>query len=219
MFVLLEIRVNKFQNMDTKAKTTEKPILVNLADRLMEAQRELDELTLQLALGKAEATEKFEEIKKQFRIRLVNLKRALTTQKIENLSKEITIKLDELEKELNAGKVEDKEMFVAQKKLIMKSLIAFENEIKKRLPESMDAQHFAHEIENFKLKMEILRLRFVLKRFAIRDDIKLNVEAVRMKVTKLIDQARTKVNAGKKKIVGLKNDVKKTYRKAEKSFS
>jgi ElaB/YqjD/DUF883 family membrane-anchored ribosome-binding protein len=142
----------------------------------------------------------------------------LATQKVETLSKEITAKLDELEKVLNAGKVVDREMFVAQKKLIMKSLIAFENEVKKRLPKNLDAQHFAHEIENFKLKMEILRLRFVLKRFAIKDDIKSNVDEIRKNVTKLIEKAREKVSAGRKRIVEIKKDVKKAYRKSEKAF-
>lgn len=204
--------------MDAPVKTTEKTVLLNLADRLVEAQRELDELTLQLALGKAEAKEKFEEIKKQFSVRLNNLRRVLASQKVENLSKQITAKLDELEKVLNAGKVEDREMFVAQKKLIMKSLIAFENEVKKRLPENLDAQHFTHEIENFKLKMEILRLKFVLKRFAIKDDIKSNIDEVRRKVTKMIEKAREKVIAGRKRIIEVKKDVKKSYQKSEKAF-
>lgn len=204
--------------MDAPVKTTEKTVLLNLADRLVEAQRELDELTLQLALGKAEAKEKFEEIKKQFSVRLNNLRRVLASPKVENLSKEITAKLDELEKVLNAGKVEDKEMFVAQKKLIMKSLIAFENEVKKRLPENLDTQHFAHEIENFKLKMEILRLKFVLKRFAIKDDIKSNIDEARRKVTKLIEKAREKVIAGRKRIIEVKKDVKRSYQKSEKAF-
>lgn len=204
--------------MDAPVKTTEKTVLLNLADKLVEAQRELDELTLQLALGKAEAKEKFEEIKKQFSVRLNNFRKVLTSQKIESLSKEIATKLDELEKVLNAGKVEDKEMFVAQKKLIMKSLIAFENEIKRRLPGNMETRHFSHEIENFKLKMEILRLKFVLKRFAIEDDIKSNIDETRRKVTKLIEKAREKVIVGRRRIIEVKKDLKKSYQKTQKAF-
>lgn len=199
--------------MNTQDKTAEKSILINLSDRLIEAQRELDELTLQLALGKAEARDKFEEIKKQFRIRLGNLKSAITAQKMEDLSKEISAKLNELEKVLDAGKVEDKEMFAAQKKLILKSLLAFEREIKKRLPDHQDVQHFSHEIESFKLKLEILRLKFVLKRFAIQDDIKSNAEEARRKVSRLIDKARNKVISAEKKIIEIGKDAKKAYLK------
>lgn len=190
--------------MDAPLKEIGKPSLLSLADRLVEAQRELDEFTLQLALGKAEAKEKFEEIKKQFSIRLNNLRKTLASQKVETLSKEITAKLDELEKALNAGKVEDKEMFMAQKKLIMKSLMAFENEVRRRLPQILDAQHFIHEIENFKLKMEILRLKFVLKRFVIKDDIKSSMDEARKKVIKLIDRAREKMVVGRRRIIGIK---------------
>lgn len=211
MFGVLEVRANKFKNMDAQVKTTEKTILLTLADRLVEAQRELDELTLQLALGKAEAKEKFEEIKKQFSARLSTLRRVLESQKVDNISREITARLDELEKVLSAGKVEDKGMFAAQKKLIMKSLIAFEHEVKKRLPENLDAQHFAHEIENFKLKMEILRLRFVLKRFTIEDDIKSNMDEAHKTVNKLIEKAREKVVAGRKRIVEIKKGLNKAY--------
>lgn len=204
--------------MNTQAKITEKTILLNIADRLVEAQRELDELTLQLALGKVEASEKFEEIKKQFRVRLGHLKKSLAVQKIENLTEEISIKLKELENELNSGKVEDKEMFTAQKKLIMKSLIVFEHEIKNRLAGNEEVRHFTREIENFKLKMEILRMKFELKRFAVKDDIKSNVDALRRQISKWIDKAREKVTAGENKIAGMKHDVKQAFHKPENSF-
>jgi len=204
--------------MDTPDKITEKPILVNLSDRLMEAQRELDELTLQLALGKAEANEKFEEIKKQFYVRLGHLKKLFKAQQIHELSKEITTKLDELEAVLNAGKVEDKEMFLVQKKLILKSLYAFESELKKRMPENIDVQNFVHDIKNFKMKLEILRLKFALKTFAIKDDIKTNMAEARRKITRWIEKANKKVIEGENKIMDMQKNVKNTYRKAQKSF-
>jgi len=205
--------------MDTPDKIIEKPILVNLSDRLMEAQRELDELTLQLALGKAEANEKFEEIKKQFYVRLGHLKKQFNAQKINELSKEITVKLDELEEVLNTGKVEDKEMFLAQKRLILKSLYSFESELKKRIPENIDVQHFSQDINNFKMKLEILRLKFALKTFAIKDDIKTNMVEARRKVARWIDKASKKVSEGENRIMEMQENVKRTYQKAKKSAS
>jgi hypothetical protein len=218
MFELPEVRVHKYRNMEEHAKSIEKPVLINLADRLLEAQSELDELTLQFVLGKADARERFEEIKNQFRIRLVNLRRALSNQKVENLSREIIVRLDEVERELNHGKVEDKEMFHAQKKFIMKALVAFEKEVKKRLPDNLDVQHFFHEIESFKYKLEILRLKFTLKRFTLKDDIKSNMDEVRKKVGDLVERAREKVILGEKKLAGVRKDVRKTYLKIEKSL-
>ncbi len=69
---ILEVAANKFQTMATQAKTTKKATLLNLADRPIDAQGEIDELTLQLALGKAEVMGKYEEIKREFRYRTDN---------------------------------------------------------------------------------------------------------------------------------------------------
>jgi len=198
--------------MDAQPKTTEKTMLLYLADSLVEAQRELDELTLQLALGKAEAKEKFEEVKKQFRFKLANLKNMLVKQTPMETYSDVITKLDDLEKRLNTGVVENKEMFVAQRKLIRKSLLAFEDEIKRRLPNNLDAQHFGFEIENFKLKMEILRLRFVLKRFTIQEEFKENVDEVRRKIIKLTTRARLAIKRSQGNMETIKRKIKKTIK-------
>lgn len=198
---------NKKITMDTTAKTTEKTILLNLADKLGEAQAELDEFALQLALGKAEAREKYEELKKDFRYRLANFKNSITNEHSDHLIKEIVARIDQLEGKLSAGKTDSKEMFVAQRKLIVKALRAFENEVRKRLSNTLDAQHIMKEIEHFKLKMEILRLRFVLKRFTINDDLKSNVEEVRRRVSILIEKARKKVLSSQSKIIQINRDI------------
>lgn len=198
--------------MNAQPKTTEKTMLLYLADSLVEAQRELDELTLQLALGKAEAKEKFEEVKKQFRFKLANLKNMLVKQTPMETYSDVITKLDDLEKRLNTGVVENKEMFVAQRKLIRKSLLAFEDEIKRRLPNNLDAQHFGFEIENFKLKMEILRLRFVLKRFTIQEEFKENVDEVRRKIIKLTTRARLAIKRSQGNIETFKRKIKKTIK-------
>ena len=39
-----------------------------------------------------------------------------------------------------------------------------------------DVQHFFHGIESFNYKLEILRLKFMLKRFTLKDDIKSNMD-------------------------------------------
>ncbi|MEY4931525.1 MAG: hypothetical protein RI909_2249 [Bacteroidota bacterium] len=199
--------------MNAQPKTTEKTMLLYLADSLVEAQRELDELTLQLVLGKAEVKEKFEEVKKQFRSRLTSLKNTLVKQKSSEIDSDVIAKLDDLEELLNKGTVENKEMFIAQRKLIRKSLLAFEDEIKRRLPNSLDVQHFGYEVENFKLKMEILRLRFVLKRFTIQDEFKDNVDEVRSKITKLTTRARLAIKRSQRNMASFKRKIKKAIKR------
>lgn len=199
------------ENMNTKEKTIGKPIQHNLTDRLNAVHRELDEFTLQLALGKVEAKEKFEELKKQLKIHLGNLRMAITIQKVEKLSKEFLSKLDEVEKELNAGKVTDKEMFMTQKRHIIKALISFEDDLKKIFLKNTNVQHLMQEIENFKLRIEILRLKLVLKRFTIKDSFKSNKEKVRKSVHKIIDKARENIASGEKRMMRARNGINKTY--------
>lgn len=179
--------------MDTQTKSTEKPILLNLADKLVEAQREVDELTLQLALGKAEVKEKYEEIKNEFRYRVVNFKNTLLSRQSNEIYKELIARLDQLEERLKIGKAESREKFVEEKKFILKALRTIESEIRKKLPDNLDVQHVKHEIEDFKLKMEILHLKFLLKRFTIKDELKSNAAEVRRRVSIVIDKARKKI--------------------------
>lgn len=55
MFGLPDVRVLKSKNMEEHAKTTEKLILINLADKLLETQTELDELAVAARFGKLKA--------------------------------------------------------------------------------------------------------------------------------------------------------------------
>ncbi len=179
--------------MDTQTKSTEKPILLNLADKLVEAQREVDELTLQLALGKAEVNEKYEEMKNEFRYRVVNFKNTLLSRQSNEIYKELIARLDQLEERLKIGKAESREKFVEERKFILKTLRTIESEIRKRLPDNLDVQHVKQEIEDFKLKMEILHLKFLLKRFTIKDELKSNAAEVSRRVSIVIDKARKKI--------------------------
>jgi len=62
------------KKMPTKKEDKDKPVLQRIADQLLVAQQEIDDLALQLALGKAEAREKFQEVKKEFRHHVAEFK-------------------------------------------------------------------------------------------------------------------------------------------------
>jgi hypothetical protein len=195
--------------MDTPTKSTEKPILLNLADKLVEAQREVDELALQLALGKAEVKEKYEEVKKEFRYRVVNFKNALLNRQSNEVYKDLIARLNQLEERLKTGKLESREKFVEERKFILKTLRTIEVEIKNRLPDSEDVKLLKQEIEVFKLKLEILHLKFLLKRFTIKEELKSDAAEVRRRVSNVIDKARKKILVRQRKLVDLNKDIKK----------
>ena len=80
--------------METKAK---KPILQTLGEGLLQMQQEIDELALQLSLGKADAKDKFEEIKSEFKSKLSGLKNLLKAAIDQSIPIGIELKVKELE--------------------------------------------------------------------------------------------------------------------------
>ena len=145
-------------------ESVEKTTLQKVSEKLLAAQQEIDGLALQLALGKADAKDKFEEIKKEFRLQVAEFKNVLETVSESSVSPEVRARIEELEIQLALGKADSKDIFDEQKTKIERAIGRLEEEIKLKW-KSMQTPHFiAHEAEKFKLKLEILRLRFGLKK-------------------------------------------------------
>ena len=149
-----------------------KPFLQKVADRLISVQGEIDELVLQFALGKAEAKEKFEEVKKELRSKISEFKKLVENSGGGIVTPELRQKLDELELQLALGMADTADAFEKQRKLIIKTLNSTESALKSWLSTVKVPTHVHHDIETFKLKLEIIRLRFQLKKFEITDAFK-----------------------------------------------
>jgi phage host-nuclease inhibitor protein Gam len=167
-------------------------VLQQVSDKLLLAQQEIDELTVQLALGKVEAKDKFEEIKHTFRMYVMELKNFLNASQ-KAITPEVKTKLEDLELQLVLGKADTKDLFEVQKKKIMQSISNLEEAIKKNWSNMQMPDFFGHEVEQFKLKMEILRLRFRVKGFNIRDGYRKKMQAVRREIKRLATHANDKV--------------------------
>jgi ribosomal protein L29 len=115
---------NTFENLRTK-----------ITSRLENAKKEIEELSLQFNLGKAEASDKFESVKKDFHAKVNEWK--LMGEQLKPVGKEklqeLKTKLEELQVQLALGKAEAKELFQEQKKKIMQSITDLESEIKKKV--------------------------------------------------------------------------------------
>lgn len=192
--------------METLTKPEQGPLLKEIADKLLVAHQEIDELTVQLALGKAEALDKFEEIKKDFRKRVQELK-ALTqsgdTKNITNIGK--------LEIQLELGKAKDPGAFEIQKRNILSALTA----LGEKLTES---GAFHHEVEKFKLKIIILQLSLALKKFEIKDDFREHMAGARRKIEHIVGTAREKMKDGKEKYNDLRDEVQLAYKHMRKAI-
>ncbi len=163
--------------------------LLKVSEKLLLAQQEIDELTVQLALGKVEAKDKFEEIKHTFRMYVIELKNFLTASQ-SAITPEVKAELEELQVQLALGKAETKDLFEAQKRKIMQSINHLEDVFKKNWSTLQMPDFFSHEVEQFKLKMEILQLRFRLKGFDIRDEYRKKMQAVRREIKRLATHAQ-----------------------------
>jgi len=211
--------------MEAKVNTPDQPVgqagkslLEKIADKLMKAQQELDELAIQLALGKVEAKEKFEEVKKEFRAHVQEVKNKLTSKLLKEMVTATTQKLEELEVQLALGKADSAEIFEAQTKKILRAIQSLEKEIKDKFLQTDELNSFGYEMEKFKLKIEILRLKFILKRFEVKDEFKDRMQQAHKRIDQFKESAMLKLNEGKDKAEDFKDEVQVIYKHFRKAL-
>ena len=192
-------------------------LLTNIADKLMKAQLELDELVLQFALGKAEAREKFEETKKQLAHRVAEFKSTNLGRQITDAPQKLKALLEELELQLNLGKAESKDKFEEQKKKIEGVIAKVRKELK-QTNQVFDKDHLEHEIEIFKLKLEILRLRFEVKKFEVKDSFREGMQEAKKKIEKTVSKLKNKVSSERSVVDKLRKDAKGAYKHLRKAI-
>lgn len=177
----------------------------------MEAQEEIDEFTLQLSLGKAEAKEKFEEVKRAFRKKVVEFKELIDSQPVKSISKSLKQKVETLELQLALGKAETREEFSEQKQKIQHLISEMENDVASWFQEIDVPSSISHEIEKFKLKLEVLKLKFDLKKFELKDDFKDSMSTAKREIEKISSRVKSKMNEGKRKYSDFSEEIGEAY--------
>ena len=205
--------------MKEEMKTSQKPVLQKIADKLIGVQQELDELVVQFALGKAEGKEKFEEIKKEFRKRVSEFKDLLDDSVAGLLTSDIKQKLEDLEVQLALGKAESKDLFEEQKKKILKALSKVESEIRLLIDTARLPDNFSHDVEKFKLKLEIIRLKFNLKKFEMKDTFKEGMSDARREIEKITSGITSKLKDGSSKYSDFRDEMSLAYKHLKKALS
>lgn len=203
--------------MEKSTDSDGKTLLLKIAKKLTESQQELDEFAVQLSLGKAEATEKFEEIKKEFSARLATLKQLIKTDNADEILEKLKAKLAALELELASGKTETKSSFELQRKKILTAILAFENDVKLKIADNLVINEVVNELEKFKLKLEILRLKFGLKKFKIKDEFRSEMKESRKQINGIMDSTRTKLDKTKETFADFKEEIVEAYQHIQKA--
>jgi len=138
-----------------------------LVKGLKKAATELEEFQLQFSLGKAEAADKYEDLKKKFSEVIHKAKLKVKAGK-EN-GKALKAKFEELHVQLALGKAETKDAFMEQKKKINTAISEIENSIKHTdLPDDL-YDSLKHEMEKFKIKLEMLHVQYELGKAEMKD--------------------------------------------------
>lgn len=203
--------------MNTETASGKKPVQTD-RDKLLASQHEIHELTLQFALGKAEALTKFEEVKNDFSRQIREIKESLTQLADVTILPEVWVKLNELELQLSIGEANSMSLFEEQKTKILNSLVAFEGKAMDYLKSHHPWKEFRHEAEKFKLKLEILRLRFVLKKFEVTDEYESLMKEARSKIEKL-NNKRKEIKEVEHEVLGnIKDEISVAYKHIRKAI-
>ena len=126
----------------------------NVVTALKRAAVEIEEFQLQATLGKAEANDKYEELKKKFNL-FVHESKATIKAGQEKMDDINTI-IDELRVQLALGKADSTEIFKEQKKKLL--LILHELEVKIKGNETLQTAYafLMIEIDKFKVQLQVL---------------------------------------------------------------
>jgi len=135
---------------------------VHFVDKVVKSLRtaaaELEELQVQAALGKAEASDKYEEIKKKFNMFMHESKAKYDMGK--EKMEELQTKFEELRVQLALGKAESIDAFKEQKKQLLSTIHEIEVKIKSNERLNRLYSFMLLEFEKFKAQLELLEQRF-----------------------------------------------------------
>ena len=177
----------------TKTTTTEQII-----SGLRKAATELENFRVQAALGKAEAHDVFESAKKKLHRQAQEFHSVLTKSKasVKAKSNELRGALELLQLHLALGKAESKEIFEVQRKKLVRAL----KEIERLMGESkLGAEQLVAlkmEVQKFKIKLEIIKLRFELNKIVAIDEF----ETRKKEFTKKLVEIKTSLMLKEKKV-------------------
>lgn len=191
-------------------------IASKLINGIKKAQVDLEEFQLQLALGKAEAKDTYEDAKKTFNRLVHQAKRKVN--EIKGKKDEIQVRLEELQVQLALGKAETLDAFDEQKKRITKAISNLEKALKENKFAAEVQAKLQHEIEKFKIKLEILRLRFELGKLDIKDEFEEKKAAFLKQLQKTKDKISDNGKGFSERSEHFQTEMKVAYRHLKKAF-
>jgi hypothetical protein len=175
----------------------------------------LEELQVQTVLGKADAQDKYEDVKKKFNIFIYDSE--FKIKGIKEKIEELNTKFEALRVQLALGKAETKEAFKKQKKQLL--LILHDIEVKIKSNDYLNRMYALTliEIEQFKIQLEILEKKFSKDKKETKDSF----EKGKYDFNSFIDKFKSKYEKKKEetKIEHFQNEISEAFGHFKKAFS
>lgn len=196
----------------------ENTIIDKVVSGFKQAATELEELQLQLALGKSEAKDKFESMKKRFNGLLHDAE--LKTDDVKEWADDMRTKFDELRVQLALGKAETKEAFETQRKKINSKIHDVENYIQAHPKLARTYDYLQTEFERIKLELEILAVNFQLATTKSNDSIQKRREEMAAIIKGLQDGLEKHKNGEEPtRQENFRNEIKQAYHHLKAAFA
>lgn len=204
--------------METMKSTLSKPILVKIADALLKTQEEVDDLVVQFSLGKAEAVDKFEEIKETAKSRFQDLRNSLILSIGEERVHALRTHLDDLEVQFTLGKSETLDFYEEQRQKIMRTLRNMEAELKTNKEYSSAKNFYVAEIERLKLKLDVLKKQFQTKSLVVGHLFKEKMQDARHETEALMAKAEDRWDDAKEKYEDFSDEIRESSKHLKKAI-
>ncbi|MFD1294384.1 hypothetical protein ACFQ5N_11105 [Lutibacter holmesii] len=182
---------------------------------LRKAAINLEEFQVKTALGKAEAKEKYEEVKKEFNTFIHENEYKIND--IQENFEELKTKFDELRIQLALGKAETIDIFKKQKKQLL--LILHEIEVKIKTDKTLNRMYAVTliEIEQFKIQLEILEEKYLNTTSETKSSFQKGKEEFNLFIDKIVSKYSKKKE--ETKLEHFQNEIAEAFTHLKKAFS
>lgn len=194
-------------------------IAAKIVEGVEAALTEIDELRVQLALGKAEAKELYEINKKRFHTSVQEMENKFRELKKDEAILPLVNALETLRVQLALGKAETKELFEEQYDKIHKALNQLESELKNNKTISENYARLHLELEKFKIKLELFALHYKLKKISAQFDFENRKAELAEKLDGIKAKMLLKQKEGKEKWENFQEEIKEAYNHLKSAFN
>lgn len=180
------------------------------------AESELDELRLKITLGKMNGADLFEDLKKELHDFFNNITSEVKAEG-KDVAESLRTNVTSLQDQLALGKADALEAYEAQKLKISAAILQLEQNVRDSRSSLSSASKIKiqNELEKFRLKMEVIQIRYELGRLDLKD----NVETKKQKFKKEFDELLSGLEeAVPDKIEEHGNNLKNAYEALRKSL-